>query len=223
MDRFIDQFMNPIIWSRHWGEMLAAIGLTVHLTVLVLISGLLLGAVLALLRVALPFWLRLPIVLFADIFRALPPLVILVMIYFALPLAGIRISGFDSAWLGLSLVLAAFTEEILYGSLRSVARGQWEAARSTGFGFVSTLLIFIFPQALRIAVAPLTNRTIAIAKNTALGSVIAVPEILNVAMSALSFSANSTPLTMAALLYLLLFAPLVVLSRWIERRFPQRS
>ncbi len=223
MDRFADQFINPAIWARHWGEMVGAIGLTVHLTVLVLVSGLLLGAVLALLRVAVPFWLRLPIILFADLFRALPPLVILVMIYFALPLLGVRVSGFDSAWLGLTLVLAAFTEEILYGSLRSVSRGQWEAARSTGFGFIATLLIFIFPQALRIAVAPLTNRTIAIAKNTALGSVIAVPEILNVAMSALSFSANSTPLTMAALLYLLLFAPLVVLSRWIERRFPQRS
>jgi polar amino acid transport system permease protein len=203
--------------------MFGAVGLTIELAVLILIYGLLLGAALALLRMASPLWIRLLIIIFADLFRALPPLVILVMIYFALPLVGIRVSGFVSAWLGLALVLAAFTEEILFGSLCSVSRGQWEAARSTGFGYTATLLIFIFPQALRVAVAPLTNRTIAIAKNTALGSVIAVPEILNVAMSALSFSANSTPLTMAALLYLLLFAPLVVLSRWIERRFPQRS
>ena len=83
-------------------------------------------------------------------------------------------------------------------------------------------MIIVFPQALRITVAPLTNRTIAVSKNTALGSVVAVPEVLNLATSALSESANSTPLTMAALLYLLLFAPLVIFSRWLERRYPQR-
>ena len=92
----------------------------------------------------------------------------------------------------------------------------------TLFGFVVALLVIVFPQALRMTVAPLTNRTIAIAKNTALGSVIAVPEILNIATSALNESANSTPLTMAALMYLMLFAPLVVCSRWLERRYPQR-
>ena len=162
------------------------------------------------------------IIVFADVFRAIPPLMILVVIYFALPFVGVRLSGLMSAWIGLSLVLAAFVEEIIYGGLPSVDKGQWDAARSTGFGYAATLLIFIFPQALRMTVAPLTNRTIAIVKNTALGSVIAVPEILNVAMSALSISANSTPLTMAATLYLVLFAPLVIFSRWLEHRFPQR-
>ncbi|MDB5562818.1 MAG: polar amino acid transporter permease [Hyphomicrobiales bacterium] len=223
MGRFVDQFINPVIWARYWDEMLGAIGLTVQLTLLVLLTGLLLGLVLGLIRVAVPPLFRIPIVIFADVFRAIPPLVILVVNYFALPFAGIRLSGFDCAWLGLCLVLAAFTEEIIYGGLRAVGKGQWEAARSTGLGSVTTLMLIVFPQALRMTVAPLTNRTIAIAKNTALGSVIAVPEILNIAMSALSNSANSTPLTMAALFYIVLFAPLIVFSRWIEHRFPQRG
>ena len=64
-----------------------------------------------------------------------------------------------------------------------------------------------------------TNRTIAIIKNTALGTVIGVPEILNQATSAVSFSSNATPLTLAAIGYLVIFLPVVILGRWIETRF----
>jgi len=82
-----------------------------------------------------------------------------------------------------------------------------------------TLFFVVLPQAIRITVPPLTNRTIVIIKNTALGSVIGVPEILNVASTAESFVGNITPLTMGALAYLALFVPITVLGRWIEARF----
>ncbi len=222
MDRFTNQFLNVAVWSQYWSNLLQAFELTVLLAVLITVSGLLLGFILGLIRVAAPAPVRWVVIVFADVFRALPPLMILVTIYFALPFAGVQLSGFSSAWIGLSLVLAAFVEEAIYGCLVAVGKGQWEAARATGFGLGMSLLVIIFPQAVRMAIAPLTNRTVAVVKNTALGSVIAVPEILNVAMSALSDAANSTPLTMAALLYLVLFAPFVVLSRWLETRFPQR-
>lgn len=222
MDRLADQFLNMTVWSIYWDEIWSGFALTAWLAFTIVVSGLLLGLALGLVRVAAGRPVQWAIVAFADIFRAIPPLAILVVIYFALPYVGIRFSGFVSAWLGLGLVLAAFVEEIIYGGLSAVEKGQWEAARSTGFGFHFALLVIVFPQALRMTVAPLTNRTIAISKNTALGSVIAVPEILNIATSALNESANSTPLTMAALMYLMLFAPLVVCSRWLERRYPQR-
>jgi polar amino acid transport system permease protein len=222
MDRFINQFANTAVWSRYWDELLSGFGLTAWLAFTIVLTGLALGLALGLVRVAGGRYVRWAIVAFADVFRAIPPLAILVVIYFALPFLSVRLSNFASAWLGLSLVMAAFVEEIIYGGLSAVEKGQWEAARSTGFGFAATLLVIVFPQALRMTVAPLTNRTIAIAKNTALCSVIAVPEILNIATSALNESANSTPLTMAALLYLVLFAPLVAFSRWLERRYPQR-
>jgi polar amino acid transport system permease protein len=222
MNRLLDQFFNSTIWWRHWDELVRGFGLTILLAIAIILTGLVLGLALGLIRIARPRPVQWGVIIFADVFRAVPPLMILVVIYFALPFAGIRISGFAAAWIGLSLVLAAFVEEIIHGGLLAVDKGQWEAPRSTGVGNLATLLIFIFPQAIRMTVAPLTNRTIAIVKNTALGSVIAVPEILNVAMSALSSSANSTPLTMAALFYLVLFAPLVIFSRWLEHRFPQR-
>jgi polar amino acid transport system permease protein len=77
----------------------------------------------------------------------------------------------------------------------------------------------VLPQAIRMGIPMLTNRTIAITKGTALGSTVAVQEILNAALSAQSIAANPSPLTLGALLYLVIFAPLVVYSRWIERRF----
>jgi polar amino acid transport system permease protein len=80
----------------------------------------------------------------------------------------------------------------------------------------------VLPQAVRLTVPPLTNRTIAITKNTALGMVIGVPEILNQATTAQSFSGSATPLMMGALAYLALFVPVVTVGRWIETRFAWR-
>lgn len=223
MERFLDSFVNLQVWARYWSVMWEGFWLTIWLAALVVVAGLVLGVVLALARVALGRAVQVSIIVFADVFRAIPPLAILVVLYFALPFVGVRMSGFAAAWLGLTLVVAAFIEEIVYGGIAATDQGQWLAARASGFGFAATLLIIILPQALRTTLAPITNRTIAISKNTALASVIAVPELLNKATSAQAASANTTPLTMAALLYLLMFLPLVVASRWVERKFPPRS
>ena len=77
----------------------------------------------------------------------------------------------------------------------------------------------VLPQALRITIPPLTNRTIAITKGTALGTVVAVTEILAQASSGVSISYNPSPLMLGAAAYLVLFLPVVVVGRWIETRF----
>jgi polar amino acid transport system permease protein len=99
-----------------------------------------------------------------------------------------------------------------------VAKGQWEAARSTGLSFGQTLMAVVLPQALRLTVPPLTNRTIAITKGTALGSVVAVTEILGEASSAVSNSYNPSPLLLGAAAYIVLFLPVVIAARWIETK-----
>ena len=154
--------------------------------------------------------------------RALPPLVLVLIVYFGLPNVGILLPSYAVLWLVLSLLLAAFAEEIFWAGILSVRKGQWEAARSTGLGFAQTLAYVILPQAIRLTVPPLTNRTIAITKNTALGSVIGVPEILNVATTTESFIGNATPLTMGALAYVALFVPVVIFGRWLETRYAWR-
>ena len=116
----------------------------------------------------------------------------------------------------------AFSEEIFWAGITSVHKGQWEAARSTGLGFGQTLMNVVLPQALRLTIPPLTNRTIAITKGTALGTAVSLPELLGRAQSAMAIAANPSPLTLAAALYLLFFVPLVVASRWLEGLGPRR-
>jgi polar amino acid transport system permease protein len=163
--------------------------------------------------------LNLLIVAFVDVLRAVPPLVLIIILYFALPTVGVRMSGFVATWLALSAILAAFAEEIFWAGILAVPRGQWEAARSTGLSFVQAMSHVVLPQAVRITIPPLTNRTIAITKGTALGATVAVGEILYQAQTGYSFSYNPSPLTLGAIAYLILFIPVVWFGRWVETRF----
>jgi len=219
MGGLIDTFFNVDVMRQYLPLVLQGMWVTIVLGVTVVLSGVALGFVLAVVRSLRIRPLNLLIVLFADVFRAVPALVILIIIYFALPSIGIRLSGAVSAWLGLSLVLAAFAEEIVWAGILSVPRGQWEAARATGLGVAQCMRLVVLPQALRLTVAPLTNRAIVITKNTALASVLAVGEILYQAQAGYSFSYNPSPLTLGAIAYLLLFVPLVWFGRWVEGRF----
>ncbi|MCU4181267.1 amino acid ABC transporter permease [Bosea sp. BH3] len=205
-----------------WPAILKGLVVTIEIAALVVVSGLALGLALALLRWRAGGWFTWPLMFFVDLFRAVPALVLILLIFFGLPNVGIDLPSFAVLWLVLSLVLAAFAEEIIWAGLIAVRKGQWEAARSTGLSETQTLIYVVLPQALRLAVPPLTNRTIAITKNTALGTVIGVPEIMNQATTAVSFSGNATPLMMGAAAYLLLFIPVIGLGRWIEARFAWR-
>ncbi len=216
---FAFSFLNARVAAEYWPKILEGLGVTILLAALIVVSGLVLGLALAVLRCLGVKPLNWAIIFVVDLFRALPPLVVIVLIYFGLPAAGIGLSGFVATWLSLTLVLMAFAEEIFWGSICAVPKGQWEAARGLGLRFLPVLRLVVLPQAMRIAIPPLTNRTIAITKGTALGSVVAVAEILGAAQSGMAFSGNPTPLMLGALAYLLLFLPVVVAARWIERRF----
>ena len=218
-ERFVFTFFNTKVMADYLPKIVEGFILTVWLAALIVVSGLVLGLLLAVVRsfrIRPVNWL---IVFLVDLFRALPPLVIIVLIYFGMPSIGVAPSGFISTWLSLTFVLAAFAEEIFWAGILAVPKGQWEAARSTGMTFTRTLAWVVLPQALRLTIPPLTNRTIAITKGTALGSVVAVAEILSQASAGVSFSSNPSPLTLGAIAYLVLFIPVVAFGRWVETRF----
>jgi polar amino acid transport system permease protein len=218
-DRFTETFFNAKMMVKYAPDILSGAVVTIQLAILVIITGIAAGLALALVRSFAIRPLNWLIIFVVDVFRALPPLVIIVLIYFGLPSLDVTPSGFVSTWISLGLVLMAFSEEIFWAGIIAVPRGQWEAARSTGLGFIRTLAFVVLPQALRITIPPLTNRTIAITKGTALGSVVAVSEILGQASSAVSASYNPSPLTLGAAAYVILFLPVVVLGRWVERKY----
>ena len=217
-DRFLETFFNAKVMAKYLPDIAYGMLVTVELAALVIITGLVSGLALALLR-SLGFRpLNLLIVFIVDLFRALPPLVVIVFIYFGLPAVDVSPSGFVSTLMSLALVLMAFSEEIFWAGIISIAKGQWEAARSTGLSYGQTLMNVVLPQAFRLTIPPLTNRTIAITKGTALGTVVAVSEILGMASSAVSNSYNPSPLTLGAGAYLILFLPMVIFGRWLETR-----
>ena len=218
-DRFLDTFFNGKVMLKYLPDILWGVVVTIELAILIVLSGLAAGLALALLRSLAIRPLNWLIIFIVDLFRSLPRLVIIVLMYFGLPYAEVSPSGFVSTWLSLAFVLMAFSEEIFWAGITSIHKGQWEAARSTGLSFGETLMNVVLPQALRLTIPPLTNRTIAITKGTALGTVVAVSEILGAASSAMSNSYNPSPLMMGAAAYLVLFLPVVVLARRLERRF----
>jgi polar amino acid transport system permease protein len=221
--RFIETFFNTQVIERYLPAILKGVVVTIEVAAAVVITGILLGLLLAVARSFRLLPLNALIVVFVDMFRALPPLVLILLVYFGLPNIGINLPSFAVLWLVLALVLAAFAEEIFWAGILSIPKGQWEAARSTGLGSLSTLAYVVMPQAIRLTVPPLTNRTIAITKNTALGTVIGVGEILNQASTAESFSGNATPLMMGAIAYVILFLPVVALGRFLETQFAWRK
>jgi polar amino acid transport system permease protein len=220
--RFLDTFFKWELIERYFPAIMKGVVVTIEIAAAVVVTGLVLGLALAILRSFRLLPVSALIVIFADVFRALPPLVLVLLVYFGLPNVGINLPSFAVLWLVLALVLAAFAEEIFWAGILSVPKGQWEAARSTGLGFLATLAYVVLPQALRLTIPPITNRTLAITKNTALGTVIGVGEILNQATTAQSFAGNATPLMMGAVAYVVLFIPVVVLGRFLETRFAWR-
>jgi polar amino acid transport system permease protein len=222
LDRLAFTFFNVGIAREYWPDIAKGFVITVQLGAAVIVSGLALGLVLAMVRSFQIRALNLLIVVYADALRALPSLMVIIILFFAFPYAGMPMSAFTATWLALSLVLGAFAEEIFWAGIISIPKGQYEAARSTGMSRLQTLVHVIVPQAVRITIPPLTNRTIAITKGTALGSVVALSEILGAAHSASSLAGNPTPLTLGAIAYLILFIPFVIFGRWVETRFAWR-
>lgn len=223
MSDIVFNFFNLSAISSSWSMLATGLWVTVQLSVAIVCTGLACGLALTCVRAMGLRPINLLIVITVDILRAVPPLVAIIVVYFGLPLAGIRMGGFASSWLVLAAILMAFSEELLWAGVQTVSKGQWEAARATGLSFGQTLTSVILPQALRITVPPLTSRIIATIKNTALASTVAVPELLAQASTAVSDSGNTSHLTVAAIGYLCILYPLVYYSRRLERKYTWKN
>ena len=214
----IDTFFNAEVMWRAVPMLLRGLVNTFYLATAAIVLGTLAGILICIARLYGAKPVRLLAVGFIDIFRALPILVVLIVIYYALPFVGIRLSSFTSATLALSIVLAAFTAEVFRAGVKAIPPGQFEAAAALGLPFRVTLFKVIIPQALKIATPPQTSNCIAIAKDTSLASVVAMPDLLKQATDAQALMANPSPLIAAAAIYLIILWPLVRLVAYLEQR-----
>lgn len=223
LDALHAAFFNLDIARQAVTPVLQGMAVTVQLGVLITLTGLVVGLVLAFVRAMRVPAVNFFIIAFADVMRAMPPLVLLMVLFFAFPYIGISMTAFFATWLALSLVLSAFAEEIFWAGIQSIPKGQGEAARSTGMSWFQSMVWVIVPQACKLAVPPLTNRVIAITKSTALGAIVGLSEVLNNSQTASSTLGNATPLTLGALGCLVIFVPIVLANRMLERRFQWKN
>ena len=216
---FLDTFLNLEVMARVLPMLVRGIWNTVALALTTIVLGGIAGVAICLGRLYGPRAVRFLAVAYVDVFRAIPILVLMVLIYYALPFMGVRFNSFTSATLALGLVFSSFTAEVLRASLQAIPKGQIEASSALGLPFRVTVWKVLLPQAFRIAIPPHTSNSVAIAKDTSLASVVAMPDLLKQATDAQALTANPSPLIAAALMYLIVLLPAVRLVSVLERRY----
>ena len=218
MSDIVALFFNADIATRTGGFLLDGLWMTLLLCLVVIPVGALGGLTVAVLAALKRRWLNVVLVIYVDIFRALPPLVLLVFVYNVPPFAGYKISEFEAVVVAFLLNTSSYYGEIFRAGIESVGRGQWEAARSTGLGWWQTMGRVVLPQAVRNVLPDLVSNTLEVAKLTSIASVIALHELMFAARSAQQVTFNYTPLMLAALIYFLLLWPVVRLLSRLEHR-----
>jgi polar amino acid transport system substrate-binding protein len=192
---------------------------TLLVSVLSMALAVIVGLTLASGRLYGPVWLRMLTTVYIEVIRGTPLLLQLFVIYYGL-VGVVRLPAFLAAVLALGLNYAAYEAEIYRGALEAVPRAQLEAGRTLGFSEMQILRLVRGPQALRYALAPMTNDFVALLKDSALVSVITVVELTKeTAIYATNVGSWLVPGVLCAAVYLAMSLPLARLARRLERRW----
>ena len=215
MESLIQNFFNLDVYAAVFPYLLQGLWTTVWLSALVIPLGAAAGLALALgLTQSGSRAVRWSIVGYIDFFRAFPPLVLLILIYFGGPFLGIELGKVTAVALAFVLNNASYYAEVFRAGLEGVVKGQMEAARSTGLTRAQALRHVVVPQAVKNVLPDLVGNSIEIVKLTSIASVVAMPELLRAARDAQSLVFNPSPVMLAAFMYLALLWPL---TRWLGR------
>lgn len=198
---------------------------TIIYTAIAFVGGMVFGLVLALMKLSPVAPYRWAATIYIEFFRGLPALLVIFTFAFAVPIAfqwrppG---GGAGAGLLALIIVSAAYIAETIRAGIQAVPKGQVEAAHSLGMSGGWTMISVVLPQAFRIVIPPLTNELVVLIKDTSLlfiaGMAIEQQELTTFARDSVSSVGNSTPLTIAALMYLAVTLPLTRLVAYMERR-----
>ena len=233
MKVFFEQYFDFHIMGEHFGEVFEAFLQNLLIFVVAAIVALIWGLILALLR-QLPGTKSLPLrvvtIAYIDVFRAIPLLIIILMISGGVPFLtfvpqSIRIPEWlgkpDPFWYGVAglvLVYGAYTAEVYRAGIEAVPRGQMEAARSLGMSHLQAMRHIIVPQAVTKIPAPMLNELISLLKDTTLVSVIAFAESVLVSREILAEQLNSSALTLTAAFFLVICLPGARLVDYLIKR-----
>ncbi|AYC17175.1 L-cystine transport system permease protein TcyB [Dickeya dianthicola] len=207
-----------------WSLLSAGLTFTVPLAILSFILGLMVGVLVALLRLYGPKPLKRICDFYVWVIRGTPLLVQLFLIFYGLPSASITLDAFPAALIGFSLNVGAYSSEIVRGAILSVPRGQWNAAYSLGMSGAQAIRWVIVPQSVFVSLPPLANTFISLVKDTSLAAVITVPEMFLAAQRIVSVTYEPLILYIeAALIYLLFSTVLSKLQTRLEKYYQRHT
>jgi polar amino acid transport system permease protein len=205
-------------WAYAWEVLpilLGGLRVTVTLTVLGSVIALTLGLALAIARRSQQRLISIPTALLIDVIRSTPLLIQLYFLFYVLPFYGITLSAFAAGVLGIGLHYATYASEAYRAGIDSVPAGQWDAARSLGFGPVAQWRSVLIPQVYRASIPPLGNYVVGMFKDTAIVSAITTTELFRSAMNESGRTFRYVePLTLVAVLFLAVSLP----AAWLVKR-----
>ncbi|MEU2309799.1 amino acid ABC transporter permease [Streptomyces misionensis] len=225
--RLQNQFAQPAIAKQLFPELITvALKNTVLYTLSGFVVGLALGMVIALMRLSSVGPYRWLAGIYIEIFRGLPALLIFIFVGVGVPLAfpDVQYPGgtYGKVAIALGLVSAAYMAETIRAGIQAVPKGQMEAARSLGFSPARAMVSIVLPQAFRIILPPLTNELVLLFKDSSLvlflGVTLEQRELSKFGNDLASQTANSTPILVAGLCYLLITIPLSLVVRRMEAK-----
>lgn len=211
---FIDNFADWDSFVRIWPLLWQGLQVTALLALVTLPIAAATGLAIAVaysfhnkpLNVALLIWI--------DLFRSFPVLVLLILIFYGLPFLGLKLPSFAACVLALVLNNSGYYGEIFRAGIEAVPLGQREAARALGMRPLAIVFLVIMPQALSRVLAPLASNSLELVKTTSIAALVALPELLRSARVAQEQTYNPTPLTAAAVIFFVLLFPF---ARWVAR------
>jgi polar amino acid transport system permease protein len=214
MEMFLENFANLDSLLRIYPLLLQGLVYTFWLSVVALPLGILLGLAIAVLYSFKHRWVNAALLVYIDLFRSFPVVVLLILIFFGLPFLGFTLGGFTAAVLAIVLNNSGYYGEIFRAGILSVPQGQFDAARALGFKPLHLVFYIVLPQAIRNVLAPLASNSLELVKTTPIAALVALPELLRSARVAQEQTYNPTPLMAAAIIFFVMLYPF---ARWVAR------
>jgi His/Glu/Gln/Arg/opine family amino acid ABC transporter permease subunit len=216
--KFADEFFDPAIMRKSLPLIGRAFLLNIKLAVVAEVFILILGLIVALMRISRFKSIRAIAVVYIDVIRGLPLILQIVVWYFGLSFLGVNISRFAAGVIALTVCYSAYEAEIYRAGIESIHKGQMEASRSLGMTYLQSMRFVVLPQAVRRVIPPLSNEFVMLTKDTALVSTIGLLEAFLQGRDLMGRYASLAPLVGVAFFFLLVTIPLMRLVQYLERR-----
>ncbi|MCX7361810.1 MAG: amino acid ABC transporter permease [Alphaproteobacteria bacterium] len=214
LNLFLDNFADWDSFVRIWPLLWQGFQVTLLLAVVTLPIALVVGLTLAVLYSFHHKWLNVALLVWIDLFRSFPVLVLLILIFYGLPFLGLKLPSFAACVLALTLNNSGYYGEIFRAGIESVPPGQREAARALGLHPLQVIFLVILPQAIARVMAPLASNSLELVKTTSIAALVTLPELLRSARVAQEQTYNPTPITAAAIIFFVLLWPF---ARWVAK------